>query len=248
MTLRLLLVLALSLTLHARSANDTPGWHLYPSYARHLCRLPDPHKKQIFFRANTPERIVALTFDDGPLGRTPALLRLLKKRHTPATFFLLAPQLTRAKAHRYDDPLFEVALHGYHHLDYRRLSPGRVRKELDRALRTFHRYDLHPRYFRPPYGMTSSPLLSELSKRHLRPILWSLDSQDWNHYRGKKFLKNVIRHLAPGSVILLHDQATRLQDLDALITAIEEAGYRIVPLSRLVQEKSLLPCSGKQNN
>ena len=248
MIIRLLLGLGLSLMLHARSANDTPGWHLYPSYARHLCRLPAAHTQQIFFRADTDKRIVALTFDDGPLGRTPALLKLLKRRQTTATFFLLAPQLTRAKARLYADPLFTVGIHGYRHLDYRKLSPGRIRKEIDRALRIFHRYDLHPCCLRPPYGMTNAILLRELGQRSLRPVLWSLDSQDWNHYRGRKLIHNVVRHLAPGSVILLHDQAIRLQDIDALITAIGEAGYRIEPLSRLVQEKSLLPCSGKQND
>ena len=242
MIMRLFLIGLLSLSLNARSANDTPDWHLYPSYARHLCRLPAAHKKAIFFRADTDEKIVALTFDDGPLKRTPALLKLLKQRHTAATFFLLAPQVNQHNALLYDDPLFEAALHGYHHLDFRRLSQKHIRKELDRALTIFHAHGLHPRYFRPPFGMTSTALLHQLKKRQLTPILWSLDSQDWHHLRGKKFIQNIHEHLTPGSVILLHDQSTSLRDLSRLLNVIRQAGYRIVPLEELIQKGWQVPC------
>ena len=242
MIVRLILLVALLNSLQARSANDAPGWNLYRSYARHVCRMQTEMKQQIFFRASSEEKVVALTFDDGPLGRTPSLLRLLKKHNTPATFFLLAPQITKAKALQYDDPLFEVGLHSYHHLDYRKLSPQRVRRELDRALKIFHRHGLHPRFFRPPYGMVSRVLLRELKKRNLHTILWSIDSQDWNHYRGKRLIHNIVRSLAPGSVILLHDQSTSLNDISTLINAIEEAKYRIAPLSTLLSKGNMLPC------
>ena len=243
MIVRFLLFLLLLSSLNARSANDTPGWHLYPSYGRYLCRMRPEKKKQIFFRTSSEEKIVALTFDDGPLRRTPALLQLLKKRNIPATFFLLAPQISEAKARLYDDPLFEVGLHSYHHYDYRKLSPRRVRWELDHALRIFHRHGLHPRYFRPPYGMVSTALLRELTKRDLHTILWSIDSQDWNRYRGQRLIDNILPSLVPGSVILLHDQATSLKDITALIDAILQSAYRIVPLKRLIEKGGVLPCA-----
>ena len=221
---------------------DPTGWNLYPRYGRRLCHMATSLKKQLFFRAKTSEKRVALTFDDGPLRRTPALLKLLRSRHVPATFFLLAPQLNTPRAHRYEGTLFSVGLHGYHHVDFRKLTPAQVRRELDRALKIFHRYGLHPRYFRPPYGMVSATLLQYLAQHQLRTILWSIDSQDWNHYHGTRLIENIRKSLAPGSIILLHDQATSLADVAALIDAIQTSGYRIVPLGDLVTRGTLLPC------
>ena len=223
-------------------ANSTPPqWNLYPSYYRHLHRMPKSLSSHIFFKANTTEKVVALTFDDGPLVKTAKLLRFLHAHHTPATFFLLAPQLSAAKARRYDDPLFEVGLHSYHHYDFRKLSPKRVNRELDHALKVFAKYDLHPRYFRPPYGMVSSTLLNALTQRHLQTILWSIDSQDWNHYRGQKYLHNILTTLTPGSIILMHDQSESLKTLEKLLEGIRAKGYRIVPLNTLVRMGSLVP-------
>jgi len=231
--------LLLILTLFAQAA--PPQWNLYPSYYRHLHRLPKSLSSRIFFKAKTTEKVVALTFDDGPLNKAAELLSFLHAHHTPATFFLLAPQLNATKARRYNDPLFEVGLHSYHHYDYRKLSPNRIAWELDHALKIFARYHLHPRYFRPPYGMVSAPLLRALSKRHLQTILWSIDSQDWNHYRGQKYLHNILTTLTPGSVILMHDQSESLITLEKLLIGIEKKGYRVVPLSTLVKMRSLVP-------
>ena len=47
-----------------------PQWNLYPSYYRHLHRMPKSLSSHIFFKANTTEKVVALTFDDGPLAKT----------------------------------------------------------------------------------------------------------------------------------------------------------------------------------
>ena len=238
----LFLLFAVFITSVQIHAGTIPSaWNLYPSYYRHLHRLPAKMSQQIFFKANTAGKIVALTFDDGPLSRTPKLLHFLKTRKIPATFFLLAPQLSAVKAARYADPLFEVGLHSYHHYDYRKLSPDKVRWELDHALRIFHRYGLNPRYFRPPYGMVSRTLLRELSQRRLQTILWSIDSQDWDRYRGQKYLRNILSTLTPGSVILMHDQSEPLGLLGRLIEEIHQKGYRIVPLSELISYGSLIP-------
>ncbi len=236
---------ALSLLCTVSLSAKTPSraeWNFYPSYGRTLCRLSPSLKHGFFFKAATGRKVVALTFDDGPLRRTPALLRFLKRRGVPATFFLLAPQINRHNAHLYDDPLFTVGLHGYHHINYRRASRKKTRRELDRALRHMRRYGMEPYYFRPPYGMVSRTLLNALNTRHLYGVLWSLDTQDWNGRRGARFRRSVLRSLSPGSVLLMHDQSVSLRDLGRLIDGIYAKGYQIVPLSELVRSGSRYPC------
>jgi len=217
-------------------------WRLYPSYGRTLCRLSPSLKHGFFFKAATDRKMVALTFDDGPLKRTPALLRFLKRHDVPATFFLLAPQINRHNAPLYDDPLFTVGLHSYHHINYRKASRKKIRRELDRALQHMHRYGMEPYYFRPPYGMVSHALLDALGQHHLQGILWSLDTEDWNGRRGARLYRRVLRSLSPGSVLLMHDQSVSLRDLGKLIDGIYAKGYRIVPLRELVRSGSRYPC------
>ena len=217
-------------------------WNFYPSYGRALCRLTPSLKHGFFFKAATSRKVVALTFDDGPLKRTPALLRFLKQRGVPATFFLLAPQINRHNARLYDDPLFTVGLHSYHHINYRRASRKKTRRELDRALKHMRRYGMEPYYFRPPYGMVSRTLLNALNTRNLHGVLWSLDTQDWNGRRGARFRRSVLRSLSPGAVLLMHDQSVSLRDLGRLIAGIYAKGYQIVPLSELVRSGSRYPC------
>jgi len=214
---------------------------LFPSYRRFLHRLPAERSGAFFYRAATREKIVALTFDDGPLKRTPRILKLLKEKGTPATFFLLASRLDSRSARLYDDPLFSVGLHGWRHPHYSRLSARSVARELDRGLARFRRYGLRTEWFRPPYGMVTATLPRLMKERGLHGILWSLDSYDWKRYRGRRELRRIRKYLEPGSVILLHDQSLPLKDLGELIETIRSEGYRIVPLAELLRYPTLRP-------
>ena len=242
-SIRWFVILSLLCIVSLSAKTPSPAqWNLYPSYGRALCRLSPSLKHAFFFKAAMNRKVVALTFDDGPLKRTPALLRFLRQRRVPATFFLLAPQINRHNAHLYDDPLFTVGLHSYHHINYRKASRKKTRRELDRALKHMRRYGLDPYYFRPPYGMVSRTLQRELHARNLQGVLWSLDTQDWNGRRGARFRRSVLRSLSPGSVLLMHDQSVSLRDLGRLIDGIYAKGYTIVPLRELVRLGSRYPC------
>jgi peptidoglycan/xylan/chitin deacetylase (PgdA/CDA1 family) len=203
--------------------------------------MPTERSHAFFYQAETDRPIVSLTFDDGPLRRTPRILELLKEKKVPATFFLLASHLNARNARLYDDPLFTVGIHGYRHPHYSRLSTRRIAREIDRARERFRRFGLPVRWFRPPYGMVTAALPRLLAERNLRGVLWSLDSYDWRGRRGKRLLQRIRRHLAPGSVLLLHDQSLPLRDLAALIDTIRAEGYEIVPLEELMKYPSKYP-------
>jgi peptidoglycan/xylan/chitin deacetylase (PgdA/CDA1 family) len=243
-TFRLLLsaLLFLPLLLPAGTQTERSDFSgMLPSYRRFIHRLPPERSHPFFYRADTREKIVALTFDDGPLRRTPRILRLLKEKKAPAAFFLPASRLNARNARLYDDPLFSVGLHGYRHPHYKNLSVSAVARELDRGLERFRHFGLQTEWFRPPYGMVTAALPRLISERNLRGVLWSLDSYDWRRYRGRKAIERIRRHLRPGSVILLHDQSLPIRDLAELIDTIRVEGYTLVPLERLLRSPSLYP-------
>jgi peptidoglycan/xylan/chitin deacetylase (PgdA/CDA1 family) len=89
--------------------------------------------------------------------------------------------------------------------------------------------------------MISKQLIDIMEHYSLKGVLWSIDSRDWDHFRGKKLVKNILEHLVPGSVILFHDHSTSVENLDILINAVRKMGYSIVPLKVLMKEAGEYP-------
>ncbi|MCI2238269.1 polysaccharide deacetylase family protein [Paenibacillus sp. TRM 82003] len=159
--------------------------------------------------ADTDERVVALTYDDGPdPEQTPALLDVLARRSIRATFFVL---VEHAEAHpgivrRALDEGHEVELHG---IDHTRLSAlgtraavARVREGKDRLEQVTGR---PVRFFRPPYGAQTLPQAVGFRALGLELVLWSGWAQDWVHDEVPAVAGRIVRPFRPGAVILLHD-------------------------------------------
>ena len=187
------------------------------------------------------QRMVALTFDDGPSGRTPAILRVLAHHHAHATFFVVG------RATRGMEPVLrhiaatgnELADHTYSHANLLALrAPGRLRQlRWTRAL-VERATGLRPRFFRPPYGATG-PAVNRLGRSlGLVPILWSVDSRDWQLPGTKAIVKRVLAHVRPGSIVLLHDgggdRRETLRALPAILRALERRHLQPVTLSHLL--------------
>ena len=82
------------------------------------------------------------------------------------------------------------------------------------------------------------------------PIQWSVDSLDWKNYGVEDIVNRVLNHkeLRSGAIILMHNGAKyTAQALEALISGLEEKGYEIVPVSRLIyQENYQIDQEGRQ--
>jgi peptidoglycan-N-acetylglucosamine deacetylase len=189
------------------------------------------------------QRMVALTFDDGPSGRTPAILGVLAHHHAHATFFVVG------RATRGMEPVLrhiaasgsEIADHTYSHADLLHLGlPGRTRQLrwtrslVERATGT------RPRFFRPPYGATG-PAVNRLGRSlGMIPVLWSVDSRDWQLPGTKAIVRRVLANVEPGSIILLHDgggdRRETLRALPAILRALARRHLQPVTLSRLLSQ------------
>jgi peptidoglycan-N-acetylglucosamine deacetylase len=184
--------------------------------------------------------MVALTFDDGPSGRTPAILRVLANHHAHATFFVVG------RSTRGMEPVLrhiaatgnELADHTYTHADLLALRrPGR-RRELQwtRALVT-RATGVQPRYFRPPYGATG-PAVNRLARSlGLVPVLWSVDSRDWQLPGTAAIVRRVLANARPGAIVLMHDgggdRHETLRALPAILRALQRRHLDVVTLSSL---------------
>lgn len=157
-----------------------------------------------------PDSHIALTFDDGPDPRsTPAILDLLARHDRAATFFVLGKHATdnRPVLRRMVDEGHEVALHGWSHRCVAAIPPLRVASQLRAARETIEDITgTSVTWYRPPYGVLTTPALCASRALHLTPVLWTAWGRDWERSATPESIaRTVLRTLRPGGTILLHD-------------------------------------------
>jgi peptidoglycan-N-acetylglucosamine deacetylase len=208
---------------------------LYDQYTDYLSRKDINVKDAFVFCVSSPEKIVAITFDDGPSANSEKILSILKKLECPAAFFLVAGNMNPENTEQYRDPLFETYIHGYIHENYTAYDKEKCFVEVGKAVSVFEGFGMKPEYFRPPYGAFNDNLKEALAENKLKGILWSLDSLDWAGLSGNDLTIRVVSNVRDGDIILFHETPWTPDELERIVTGIREKGFRIVPLKYLLQ-------------
>jgi peptidoglycan/xylan/chitin deacetylase (PgdA/CDA1 family) len=151
----------------------------------------------------TKEKLVYLTFDDGPTPVvTDKILDLLAVHNAKATFFCLGSQVEK-HPELYQRILAEghsVGNHGYMHLDGWKTT---TQEYLDNVRRgSMH---IKSRIFRPPYGRITQS--QSMTLRNLyKIVLWDLMPGDFDERVDTTLcLDRIRKNIRPGSVLVLHD-------------------------------------------
>jgi peptidoglycan-N-acetylglucosamine deacetylase len=208
---------------------------LYDQYADYLGRKDIKLKDAFIFAVSSPEKIVAITFDDGPSANSGKILSILKKLECPAAFFLVAENMNSENIEQYRDPLFETYIHGYTHENYTVYDKEKCFTEVEKARNVFESLGIKSEYFRPPYGAFNDNLREALAENKLTGILWSLDSLDWAGLSDSDLSRRVISNVRAGDIILFHETPWTPDELERIVTGIREKGFRIVSLKYLLQ-------------
>jgi peptidoglycan-N-acetylglucosamine deacetylase len=153
---------------------------------------------------------VSLTFDDGPDGAgTPEILDILGELDVAATFFVLGKQVVShpGVVQRQVSEGHEIGLHGWHHRNSLLVSPHELKTSLTRAVAQIaDTAGVRPRFYRPPYGMSSAATLWAGRKLGLTPVLWDASANDWRAgVTPDEVVRDVLRNARGGSTVLLHD-------------------------------------------
>ena len=160
-------------------------------------------------RAKPGERVVALTFDDGPNpDATPAILDALAARAVKATFFVLGRHAERwpALVKRVADEGHSIGNHGYYHRKLHFKSPGYVRDDLTRGTGAIEQAAaVHPRLFRAPHGFRSPWVTAIARSLGQRTVGWSLGVWDSDRPGVAAIADRTVNGARPGSILLLHD-------------------------------------------
>ena len=187
----------------------------------------------------------ALTFDDGPSAYTPKVLRILKQRNVPATFFLVGSNIAGREAllRRMDRQGHEVGNHSWSHPDLRFLSPEGIGRQLGRTNRAIQRVvGQRPAVFRPPYGAVNDTVRSIAAEKGLETVLWNVDTVDWSRPGCQTIAQRATASRAQHLNILFHDGGgPREQTVCAVpkvIRTLNGRGYQFVTVSQQRQVSS----------
>ena len=190
-----------------------------------------------YYMAHTQEKVVALTFDDGPDPTdTPDVLDILKEKKVRATFFVLgqAAQSNPYLLKRLVNEGHEIGNHSFNH-DYQQRRLVEEMNQTDKEV--FAATGTHTYFYRPPGGFLSKSQLEIIKGNGHVVALWSVDSKDWRNPGIKQIVDNVMKHVFPGAIILMHDggyhRTQTVKALGPIIDALRERGYRLVTLSEL---------------
>ncbi len=192
----------------------------------------------------TEEKVIALTFDDGPWPiTTENILATLKKEDVKATFFMIGQPLRSFPeiAKKVVGDGHEIANHTAHHW-YHKMSPLVAQREIDDTNKIIlETLNVKTNYFRPPGGVLTNGLVAYAHKLNDAVLMWSVDSGDSNPRRPsvEKIVKNVISQAKPGGIVLMHDGGGKHDNtakaLPIIIKKLRAEGYRFVNTTELLE-------------
>ena len=195
------------------------------------------------------EKLVALTFDDGPSGRfTRKLLEGLEERGAKATFLLCGyrmeqyPELTK----RIVEEGHEIGLHGYSHKPMRDMCQRDTVQEIRKTMALLPD-GCEVSFLRPPGGLCSECIQTVAKEFGLSLLHWSVDPKDWAIHDAKAIEKEVISRVRDGDVILLHDMSdSSVEAALKIVDELQEQGFRFVTSSELAQARNITLVPGKK--
>jgi peptidoglycan/xylan/chitin deacetylase (PgdA/CDA1 family) len=195
------------------------------------------------------DKVVALTFDDGPSPYTHHILDVLEAKHVVATFFVIGQQVSdepdQVRRALRDGDL--IGNHTYTHPDMLKVALPGVIDEIGGAQQAIWQdTGFVPCFWRAPYGSINEQLKYIARSYGLLSIQWDTDPQDFTAppadaiYRRVLFgnPKNPDPGVHPGAIVLMHDgggnRSHTVQALPRIIDALRQRGYRFVTVAGLL--------------
>jgi cellulose synthase/poly-beta-1,6-N-acetylglucosamine synthase-like glycosyltransferase/peptidoglycan/xylan/chitin deacetylase (PgdA/CDA1 family)/spore germination protein YaaH len=211
--------------------------------------LPSPCMVERY--GSTKARKIALTFDDGPDPKyTPFILDILRRKHVPATFFIVGsngqrfPELIeRELADNH-----EIGNHTYTHPAVFAVSTAQLRLEVSGTERLLQATtDRQAVLFRAPYGSDLDPSVMEdvspletVTDMGYISIGWNIDPEDWKQPPADEIVRRVMQDVQKNErhIVLLHDsggdRSQTVKALPVLIDRLRALHYELVSVSNLM--------------
>ena len=195
-------------------------------------------------KAESSDKLVALTFDDGPNNNTTVdVLNILEEYGVKASFFVIGNNITKNTK-----PILkrtyamgcEICNHSKSHYDMTKLTPDEIRAEVEYVTELVTEITGEPtRFFRPPYIAVNQTMYDVIDM----PFICGMGCDDWdNNVSADERTERILSQVKDGTIILLHDMECNDKTVTALKTIIPsllEKGYEFVTVSELFEIKGI---------
>lgn len=179
--------------------------------------------KNLVWRFSSKEKVLYLTFDDGPTPEiTEWTLQELKKYNAKATFFCIGKNIAEHPDifQKIIEEKHSVGNHSNNHLNGWKTKTEDYLQNMEDAEKYFEN---NSKLFRPPYGRLTLKQSKEIRKKGYKILMWDVLSADFDPaVSNEKCLENVIRNIQNGSIIVFHDSVKASEKLHFVLPQLLE--------------------------
>jgi len=224
------------------------SWDGQPAWsAEKKGRLYYESRGEIVWEVPTNEKVICLTFDDGPDPKyTPEVLKLLEKYQAKGTFFVTGKKVEQHPEIVLQQTIagHEIANHSYSHKYISKMSSEELEEEILKTENIIKQVTGQvPKLYRPPGGFYNEKVVNTAKGNGYTVVLWSWrhDTKDWANPGVDKIIKKVVTNAQNGDIVLFHDHGgNRKQTINALqeiLPQLQKRGYRFITVSDLLNIK-----------
>ncbi|WP_372766354.1 polysaccharide deacetylase family protein [Lutibacter sp.] len=186
--------------------------------------------KNWVWRLSSKDKVLYLTFDDGPTPEiTEWTLNELKKYKAKATFFCIGKNIAEHPEifQKIIEEKHAVGNHTNNHLNGWKNPTSDYLKNIEDAEKYFEGNlklkTQNSKLFRPPYGRLTLKQSIKIRKKGYKIVMWDVLSADFAPVvSNEKCLENVIRNIQNGSIIVFHDSVKASEKLQFVLPKVLE--------------------------
>lgn len=200
----------------------------------------------IVTHVETDKKVVALTFDDGPLPvHTKETLDILQSINVKATFFTIGVESERHPKELQQLIVAgqEIGNHGYSHRPMVGITPAGVGYEIeknDTLIKNAGYSGTIP--YRVAYNIKFLSLPYYLAQHNRPDISRDVITNEGYQYSAETIATNIVNSVRPGSIVLLHPMydhtASTRAAIRLIVNELRAKGYEFVTVSQLLTYKN----------
>jgi chitin deacetylase len=189
---------------------------------------------EIVPRVETSQKVIALTFDDGPSSqKTDEILQILREENVRATFYVTGAEIEKnpGELEKIIAAGHEIGNHTFSHKRMLLVSPSFVESEIKRTDELIKKAGwTNEITFRPPYSMKLLTLPFYLSENNRKTITWDVEPETYVE-KSEDLIKHTLDNTKNGSIILLHvmynSRAESIKSVRPIIKSLREKGLSL---------------------